>query len=74
MNGVKASEQFVGQSKLTSFLRTTKYLDPVTDMRKEVNHVYYEPSGFEYKIVLTRINFGKRMTTEKFTLYVIFSM
>jgi hypothetical protein len=39
-------------------------------MRKEVNHIYYEPSGFEYKIVLTKVNLGNRMSTERYTLYV----
>lgn len=38
----------------------------------ELNHVYYDPDGFVYKVVLTRVNSEGRVMTEKYTLFVSF--
>ncbi|TVY82888.1 hypothetical protein LSUE1_G006211, partial [Lachnellula suecica] len=35
-----------------------------------LNHIYYDPDGFEYKIVLTRVTLGEKVTTEKYTLFL----
>ncbi|RDL41230.1 uncharacterized protein BP5553_01209 [Venustampulla echinocandica] len=43
-------------------------INPITNVEEGLNHVYYDTVGFEYKIVLTRVNHGSRMTTERYTM------
>lgn len=49
---------------------TVETVGPQTNTSPELHHVFQDQHGFEYKVVLTRINILQPNKPEKYTLYV----
>lgn len=55
---------------MTDLLVDKPKINPITNVEEGLYHVYYDTGGFEYKIILTRVNHGARLVTERYTMIV----
>lgn len=69
LNSTKAFKQVTNWLIIVSIIDYNSSLWSI-NMSSGLNHVYFDQTGFEYKVVCTRLNSEGKVRSEKYILYV----